>query len=471
MKRVLLLLGLVVLSIVSSYSALSVNNCRSIVEGDLDPDREIILTSSFQTNGSGTCFDIEPNNILFNCQGNYIDGNETGNFVFFSNSTLSYAYDNVTFDNCEFRNSGLVANYASTFGEHILTISNSLLNQTKGILTLEGEVDLINTPIIRKQVPVSSCFDDLELGGGYQYARYYLNGDVLNASDGAMCFELSGIEFDCNGFWINATGLFGTAFQIEYGYDALITSCNIGSSRGFDALFANNISVINSNIYNSGRIDLTGVDNSTFRNLSFYNFDGFYLDSDSRDNLYEDLYLTGFGNIAFDISDNQNENNTYRNIYIENYNQGITLRRFFNTANSTFENITINSTTTGISFTGDDYILNDITIVNTTTPLYFNDQGGASELTGIYILNSYLENFSAIGIQSGNWSRNNITFQGNTFLAGTAPAIECFDIPYNTTCNTAFVPVVVSTSSTSSLFPLNSFSSIILTLALLFFWS
>ena len=239
---------------------------------------------------------------------------------------------------------------------------------------------------------------------------------------------------------------------------------------GFDALFANNITFIDSNIYNSGRIDLTGVDNSTFRDLSFYDFDGFYIDGDSRGNLYEDFYLSGFGNIAFDISDNYNENNTYRNIYIENYNQGITLRRFFNTANSTFENITINSTTTGFSFTGDDYILNDITIVNTTTPLYFDDQGSASNLTGIYILNSYLENFSAIDIRSGNWSRNNITFQGNTFLAGTAPANECFDIPYNTTCNTAFVPVVSTPPSTASLFPVFGLVNSILLLGGLFLY-
>ncbi len=454
MKRILLLLGLVILSIVSSYSALSVNNCRSIVESDLDPDREILLTQSIDFNGSGTCFDIEPNDISFNCQGNYIDGNDTGNFMFFSNTSKDYT--NISITNCNLINMSILG---ASFEDLTLELSNSNVSYVeRGFGSAVGTEEIIYTQVnfIEKLVPVSSCGSILT---NYPFSSSYLTQNISNLTLGAgqACIRLVSGSLDCQGHTIESNIIGVSTDEINNS----LRNCNIKSgSFGFEMSFSSNDLIENIIIEDASSFgfDILGVTNSIFRNITILPLppvaDGFFIRSSSHNNLFEDIVIYNATD-AFSVG--TSDNNTFRNIIVhEALNNAFSI----NSLNTTIENLEVldNSRVTLL----DDYT----TISNSNISSLYFVSGSEHSL----IQNSYLSNFSDIIIQSGNWSDYNITFQGNTFLTGTAPANECFDIPYNTTCNTAFVPVVSSTSSTASLFPVFGLANIIIILGGLFLY-
>ena len=437
MKRVLLFLGLVVLSFVSSFSALSVNDCRSIVEGDLDPDREILLTQNIDFNGSGNCFDIEPNDISFNCQGNYIDGNDTGNFMVFSNTSKDYT--NISITNCNLINMSILG---FSFQDLTLELSNSNVSYVErgfGSAVGNEEITYPQVNFIEKLVPVSSCGS---IFTNYPFSSSYLSQNISNLTLGAgqACIRLVSGSLDCQGHTIESN-IIGVSTDETYNS---LRNCNIKSgSFGVEMSFSSNDLMENIIIEDASNyaFDILGVTNSVFRNITILPHvpTSLYIRSSSDNNFFEDIVIY---NATSAITVGASDNNFFRNIFIqETLSSAVGI--LSTVLNTTFENLTIVDNSRVNIFS--DYT----TISNSNiSSLYF-----ASGSEHSLIQNSYLGNFSDITIQSGNWSDYNITFQGNTFLAGTAPANECFDIPYNTTCNTAFVPVISSTSSTASLFP------------------
>ncbi len=342
MKRVLLLLGLVVLSIVSSYSALSVNDCRSIVEGDLDPDREIILTSSFQTNGSGTCFDIEPNNILFNCQGNYIDGNDTGDLFFLSN--ISQFYDNVTFDNCEFRNSSYIARGNVFFP----FLNNSILNETRGFqINFIGDYYLVNTQIIQKQTRINSCgIYNNPFFENYSFSPSFPNTSTSSTS---TCLKLSSINLDCNGNTFYNT-------SIEFSDNSPLVSNVI-----------NNVSLRNCFFINSSIVSEEILNNSIFENLFFDNIDKSknVFDFESNNSIFDNITAL---NLDILITGNL-ENSVLNNFFSNNSNEIIkSTTKIKNSSISNFESLNFIRAITNIYGVDNSIFSNMIFKSNVSTP-------------------------------------------------------------------------------------------------------
>ena len=282
--------------------------------------------------------------------------------------------------------------------------------------------------------------------------NYFLNQSINTSSGNCIEFQVgaSGSTLNCQGFSINNSGSASMGVRI-LSSNFIIEHCDINFFTTNLATSSNSIKINNISsrgVFLGNTLQVTGnsniIENSTFT-------DGFIiLQGNNASFLYNQVYDLGF---FFRSSISGNDivaDSLFSNVSVN----------FQNTFNNTFENI---SGFYNVSFTNS----------------YYNQLKNISNVEVVFQTMSQNNTFSTSSINnitSFNWSQTPNFFENNSYVQGIINSSGCIiaaqpEIICDTGSWYVFSPVVVSTSSTSSLFPLNSFSSIILTLALLFFWS
>ena len=463
MKSFFLVLALV-FSTLHLYSAIQYSNCAQINESDLDSSRIIEITQNIDFNGIGSCFDIIPDNISFNCQGNYIDGNQTGILFNFSTSGVKY---NITYNNCNLRNSAEIIEVQSSI--YNVLFNNSIINETLGIhYYTRRSVFFNNTEIIKKDFPIIQC-DNYENSNYYNgdFVNYILNSSFYEASPSTPCISIR--DFDCRGNSIS-TGGSSSVIDVEEGKLQNCIISNVpGSSYGVVQIGSNSV-VDNITVYGTSGVRASSSTNVSITNSNFLTGSslsrGVILGGSSNIKL-ENLTVINSGLGDYGILNSVGQptyNVSMRNIYIENFSQGISLND--NSHNYTFENITINNTNRGM-YLGEmiNSSIDLISIINSNNPIDFEFMELRSEIDeSLIIRNSYLGNFTIIANSVSNWSDVNVSFFSNTFLENSAPENECFDY-LNTTCNIFPTQIQsLSSQSTASLFSTSYLLSFVLVL-------
>lgn len=454
MKSFFLVLALV-FSTLHSYSAIQYSNCAQINESDLDSSRIIEITQNINFNGLGSCFDIIPDNISINCQGNYIDGNQTG--ILFNFSTPGVKY-NITYNNCNLRNSAEIIEVQSSI--YNVLFNNSIINETLGIhYYTRRSVFFNNTQIIKKDFPIIQC-DNYRNSNYYNgdFVNYILNSSFYIASPPTTCIQIR--DFDCRG---NTIDMGGGSYVIDI-EEGKLQNCELPNTPGslYGAIQIGSNSVVD-NVTVYGR---SGSRISSSINISITNSNFLTVSPDSRGIIFdgssniklENLTVINSGLGDYGILNSVGQptyNVSMRNIYIENFSQGISLND--NSHNYTFENITINNTNKGM-YLGEmiNSSIDSLSILNTNDPIDFEFMELRSEIDeSLIISNSYLGNFTTIANSVSNWSDVNVSFFSNTFLENSAPENECFD-SLNTTCNIFILQTQsLNSGSTASLFPIS----------------
>ncbi|MEC8339575.1 MAG: hypothetical protein VXZ40_03030 [Nanoarchaeota archaeon] len=147
----------------------------------------------------------------------------------------------------------------------------------------------------------------------------------------------------------------------------------------------------------------------------------------------------------------------FNNITINNTQNGMYLG---DTLFNNFSQITINVPQNSLNIdSSSDNIFDNIVLSNLNNSIIFEGSDISGKSEDNIFRNSYLGNYSSI--ISSNWSlATPNTFENNNYFGGSVSS-TCFDNPLNQSCEVA----VISSSTTSSLFPLGSIIiSIILTL-------
>ena len=282
--------------------------------------------------------------------------------------------------------------------------------------------------------------------------NYFLNQSINTSSGTCIEFQAgaSGSTLNCQGFSINNTGSASIGVRI-LSSNFVIEHCNINyfTTNLVTSGNSNNVNNISSiGVFLGNTLQVTGnsnvIENSTFT-------DGFIiLQGNNASFLYNQVYDLDF---FFRSSISGNDivaNSLFSNVSVY----------FQNTLNNTFENI---SGFYNVSFTNS----------------YYNQLKNISNVEVVFQTMSQNNTFSASSINnisSFNWSQTPNFFENNSYAQDIVNSSGCIiaaqpEVICDTGSWSVFSPVVVSTSSTASLFPQNSLFSIIITLALLFFWS
>lgn len=340
MNRVLLLLGLVVLSLVSSYSV-TISDCSS----NLSVSGETYFLDSPVV---GQNCNITSSNVVFDCQDNslsdmdiYISVSDSVsvnncNFINLSITSLGSILDNFTLENISVDNLDQTKNFIS------FSLNNSLVKNIFGNnfnFLIDGDID-------------NSIFVDLNLSNFFQIVNFntMFNSSFFNIygnnMDGGFtyAFGMVRILFDNINF-INGTeqGIFirgvnseHVLIQNSYFFnfsDGLLIFPGVDNITIRNSLFENNSfgirfdvtsssdPVINAYVYNNtirygyDGLNLVGnIDDSYFYDNIIYDnsYDFVYLGTFSSDNSY--FYNNYFGNLSLlglTSPENFNSNFTY----------------------------------------------------------------------------------------------------------------------------------------------------------------
>ena len=272
------------------------------------------------------------------------------------------------------------------------------------------------------------------------------------------------------GSTFNVSGLDLTSFS----YD--INECRILSRSGTYTLQNNLVNYFSCLISNRDNVIINCDNyNISFPNsISFSESTGIFL---SGNNLVIDsCNFEKKGSKYIIISNSSNVNLTNLN-----YENSSSLIYLDNVNNIKIENITSDvSSELGISISnGENVEINNISFynmltgsglrnlnINNVTNLeiknsIFDTIGGHYAIhivdtsRNIVISDNYLDNFSGTRIFGGsNWTDLNISFLRNTYLFGSAPSNECYDLPLNITCNSFISPEIILTGVQSNyIFP------------------
>ena len=305
--------------------------------------------------------------------------------------------------------------------------------------------------------------------------NYFLNQSINTSSGNCIEFQVgaSGSTFNCQGFDLRDYGSAAHGLIVDAN-NMVLSNCIIRDFNTFNVdISADNITFQNTTLLN-GVSDFSGVDNSRFINNTLNyehlrfgrNNNLFSNNTILNDSIIDFISTPSFSNFTDSFFSNSvlsldanTQNNNFINLVM--VNSTIEQLGIFNTiTQNTFENITGN--------------------VNLTARNLFNNTFTNVDFDYIQIVNTPVENntFSTSSINnitSFNWSQTPNFFENNSYAQGIVNSSGCIIVAQpEVVCDTGswsvFSPVVVSTSSTASLFPVFGLANIIILLGGLFLY-
>ena len=305
--------------------------------------------------------------------------------------------------------------------------------------------------------------------------NYFLNQSI-NASSGD-CIEFqasaSGSTLNCQGFELRDYGSSAHGLIVDAN-NMILSNCIIGDFNTFNVdISTDNITFQNTTLLN-GVSDFSGVDNSRFINNTLNyeilrfgrNNNLFSNNTILNDSIINFISLPSFSNFTDSFFSNSvlslnvnTENNNFINLVM--INSTIEQPGIFNTiTQNSFENITGNV---------------DLTARNLYNNTFTNVDFDYIQLLANTVQNNTFSASSINNISSFNWSQTPNFFENNSYAQGIVNSSGCIiaaqpEVICDTGSWSVFSPVVSSTSSTSSLFPVFGLVNIIILLGGLFLY-
>jgi hypothetical protein len=293
---------------------------------------------------------------------------------------------------------------------------------------------------------ISSCqtIDETFISNNGGFRELRLNDSITTGT--SVCIHLnigSNIIFDCGNNVITASTI-GMVFLLDL-ENFTVQNCIFNNSSLGTAftITINNSNFDNLIFNNSGGISIRSImTNSNATNISFYSSFSSLETSYSALNLNPNNYFSDMRFFDSSILISDSYDNYFSNLYFEG-DLSFGIRLADEAIGNTFTNSIFNSSGKDIDFLA-------------STPYPTNN---------IFYNNVFTE---PVNITSTNWSLTpnqfNLSGQGNTYYGLSNSGTLCFDDPLNQTCDYFASPLVLSVSSTSSLFPVQGMLSLILIL-------
>ncbi len=432
MNRVLLLLGLVILSIVSSYSV-TISDCSS----NLSVSGETYFLDSPVVGGS--C-NITSNNVALNCQDNSLSDMTV---MFFGD------LDNITVTNCVLINT-------SIFSDPVLmTLTNSEFSN----LIIDGE-DLSKNIITNFIFFNDSRFNNLSVSN---FNYFFALGSRFSNTNLSNSFFENGVGITSGGEILESTIENVTLLNLEGGFHLVSTRNSRYSNLNLTTNNPNNHAL-------------------SFSSLTYSTRD--------ENSLVENIYVSGFAT-AIQIQSRAN-NITIRDSIFFNNSYGI---NFFTSSVDAFDINIYNNTFINNDgpiripgYLDSTYIYDNYFINSSVTEFSLTDFYGPVD--NLFIYNNYFSNLSKLDIYDSPGVNADFTYlgQGNTY--GNATAFSGTVCHASGVCDTnatvltyadfniliePFLPVsssvsTIVSSSTASLFPVFGLVNVIIILGGLFLY-
>lgn len=259
---------------------------------------------SSNTTISENCFFVETNDVSINCNNNSIIG--TGNGTAFTYRNISNAnqiFDNISIDQCEIFNFSILANYKNSDLFSNLTISNSNLNNTGGIIDSSDFFDyfsLENVSVGKINISILNC--DSDLADSLFYNNVIDGGNLTKNIDSSYCVSIIE-DLDCDGNELSPSGtikfnsIIGIPFKEISLNNCIINNSSIYKNMGaFSSILLPNITINNTKFENISNITIMDT-NIFISNSSLTNINSFFIEGDnlSMVNSYFDMVFVNDG--------------------------------------------------------------------------------------------------------------------------------------------------------------------------------
>ena len=305
--------------------------------------------------------------------------------------------------------------------------------------------------------------------------NYFLNQSLNTTSGNCIVFQAaaSGSTLNCQGFELRDYGSAAHGLIVDAN-NMILSNCIIRDFNNFNVdISTDNITFQNTTLLN-GVSDFSGVDNSRFINNTLNyeilrfgrNNNLFSNNTILNDSIINFISLPSFSNFTDSFFSNSvlslnvnTQNNNFINLVM--INSTIEQPGIFNTiTQNSFENITGNV---------------DLTARNLYNNTFTNVDFDYIQLLANTVQNNTYLNSSINNITSFNWSQTPNFFENNSYAQGIVNSSGCIiaaqpEVICDTGSWSVFSPVVVSNSSTASLFPVFGLVNSILLLGGLFLY-
>lgn len=448
---------------------------------DLDSSIVYNLTDDIKNSTTGSCMHFLNDNIVLDCQGHLIDGNNVADYAFYSNG-----YKNLTIENCVFSDWDTYVGYI--YNTDNLTLSNSNI-----LDTINGGFYVYNSDDVKILNSTLKGNSDNTLSINYESKR-------LTLADSTIAKGTTGIQF--NSVIVPQLNFTNVKINTSSLYDVDFRNNNEVGTQDCSGGFFNNVTNLQNSKYyyyltaplnlsgltNISQIILCKSDNVTIQNNIFDNisyniiiqsfgtkgvqifnntFTGFYnhiyLDNDRNMSIYNNIFNNSLNHaiMSYNIFNNSIYSNTYSNnvgndIYFNAIGDGISRH------NSIFNNIFYSETNTTIYIGGSSYDKVYNNIINSSNLRPILRAGGdafvylnTSNTTGTRILSD------GFRIGGNYWTNPTATGYSNTCSDSNNDGY-C-DTPYNATNSSSatfygidFFPYSTNYTVTSNLIIVNS---------------